>query len=171
MAPGRETGGAARGAPHALRVGDHAGHRVAEALAERDPRVEPVTSSYRGYDVWELPPNGQGTAALQILNILEGYDIAAMGFGSPEYLHVLTEAKKLAYEDRAKFYADPQFNNIPLAELLSKEYAGERRALIDLDRARLRAGDTRAFQANLRRLRRSLEKLWPAPLSDDLLKH
>ncbi|MDT0539728.1 gamma-glutamyltransferase [Croceitalea sp. P059] len=95
--------------------------------------VEPVSTNYRGYDVWELPPNGQGTAALQMLNILEGYDIAAMRFGSPEYLHVLTEAKKLAYEDRAKFYADPDFNKIPIDELLSKEYAAKRRQLINLD--------------------------------------
>ena len=97
--------------------------------------VTPVSTNYRGYDIWELPPNGQGTAALQMLNILEGYDLASMGFGSAEYLHVLTEAKKLAYEDRAKFYADPQFNEIPLAELLSKEYASQRRALIDPDKA------------------------------------
>lgn len=97
--------------------------------------VEPVSVNYRGYDVWELPPNGQGTAALQMLNILEGYDIASMGFGSTEYLHVLTEAKKLAYEDRAKFYADPDFNKIPLQELLSKEYAEKRRSLINPERA------------------------------------
>jgi gamma-glutamyltranspeptidase/glutathione hydrolase len=97
--------------------------------------VEPISTNYRGYDVWELPPNGQGTAVLQMLNILEGYDIASMGFGSSEYLHVLTEAKKLAYEDRAKFYADPDFNKIPLAQLLSKDYAVERRALINKDRA------------------------------------
>lgn len=97
--------------------------------------VEPISTKYRGYDVWELPPNGQGTAALQILNILEGYDIPAMGFGSPEYLHVLTEAKKLAYEDRAKFYADPEFNQLPTEEIISKEYANERRGLINLGRA------------------------------------
>ncbi|MEL7121107.1 MAG: gamma-glutamyltransferase [Bacteroidota bacterium] len=97
--------------------------------------IDPISTNYRGYDVWELPPNGQGTAALQMLNILEGYDIKSMGFGSAEYLHVLTEAKKLAYEDRAKFYADPEFNNIPIEELISKEYANKRRELIDLDRA------------------------------------
>ncbi|MFK7811445.1 MAG: gamma-glutamyltransferase [Maribacter sp.] len=97
--------------------------------------VDPVSTNYRGYDVWELPPNGQGTAALQMLNILEGYDIADMRFGSPEYLHVLTEAKKLAYEDRAKFYADPDFNKIPIDELLSKEYAAKRRQLINLNDA------------------------------------
>lgn len=97
--------------------------------------VDPVSINYRGYEVWELPPNGQGTAALQILNILEGFDIASLGFGSPEYLHLLTEAKKLAYEDRAKFYADPAFNDIPLKELLSDAYAAKRRALIDPDHA------------------------------------
>ncbi|MDC6354483.1 MULTISPECIES: gamma-glutamyltransferase [unclassified Robiginitalea] len=97
--------------------------------------VEPVSVNYRGYDIWELPPNGQGTAALQMLNILEGFDIASMGFGSADYLHVLTEAKKLAYEDRAKFYSDPEFNDIPLEELLSDAYADQRRSLIDMDRA------------------------------------
>ena len=95
--------------------------------------IEPVSTNYRGYDIWELPPNGQGTAVLQMLNILEGYDIAAMGFGSTDYLHVLTEAKKLAYEDRAKFYADPDFNQIPIKQLLSKEYAAQQRELIDMD--------------------------------------
>ncbi|APQ19046.1 gamma-glutamyltransferase [Maribacter hydrothermalis] len=97
--------------------------------------VDPVSVNYRGYDVWELPPNGQGTAALQMLNILEGFDIAAMGFGSPEYLHVLTEAKKLAYEDRAKFFADPEFNKIPLEALLSDTYTAKRIDLIDIDKA------------------------------------
>ena len=92
--------------------------------------VEPVSTNYRGYDVWELPPNGQGIAALQILNILEGYDIKSMGFGSTEYIHHFIEAKKLAFEDRAKFYADPDFNAIPVKELISKEYAAERRKLI-----------------------------------------
>lgn len=96
--------------------------------------VEPVSTTYRGYTVWELPPNGQGIAALQMLNILEGYDIASMGFGSAEYIHTLVEAKKLAFEDRAKFYADPAFNELPVAELISKEYGAERRALIDPDR-------------------------------------
>ncbi|MFQ5703999.1 MAG: gamma-glutamyltransferase [Gemmatimonadales bacterium] len=105
--------------------------------------VDPVSTTYRGFTVWELPPNGQGIAALQMLNILEGYDLASMGFGSPEYLHLLTEAKKLAYEDRAKFYADPDFNDIPVARLISKEYAKQRRSLIDMNRAarKYEAGD------------------------------
>ena len=114
----------------------HGGFLSYEDLAGHTSNwIDPVSINYRGYDIWELPPNGQGTAALQILNILEGYDIASMGFGSPDYLHVLTEAKKLAYEDRAKFYADPEFNQIPIKQLLSKSYAGEQRALIDMDKA------------------------------------
>lgn len=93
--------------------------------------IEPVSSNYRGYDIWELPPNGQGIAALQILNIMEGFDVKAMGFGSAEYIHAFVEAKKLAFEDRAKYYADPAFNDIPVEQLISKAYADERRALID----------------------------------------
>ena len=96
--------------------------------------VEPVSTNYRGYDVWELPPNGQGIAALQMLNILEAYDLKSLGFGSPEYVHLFVEAKKLAFEDRAKWYADPTFNKIPVKSLISKEYAAERRKLIDLQR-------------------------------------
>lgn len=97
--------------------------------------VEPVSTDYRGYTVWELPPNGQGIAALQILNILEGYDIKGMGYGSREYIHCFVEAKKLVFEDRAKFYADPAFNDIPVQQLISKEYAAQRRKLIDPNRA------------------------------------
>ena len=116
----------------------HGGFLSYEDLAAHTGEwVEPLSTNYRGYDVWELPPNGQGTAALQMLNILEGYDIKGMGFGSTEYLHVLTEAKKLAYEDRAKFYADPDFNKLPTERLLSKAYAAERSKLIDPDQAAL----------------------------------
>jgi len=97
--------------------------------------VEPVSTNYRGYDVWELPPNGQGIAALQILNILERFDIASMGFGSSDYIHHFVEAKKLAFEDRAKYYADPAFNQLPVEELISKEYAAKRAALINPGRA------------------------------------
>jgi gamma-glutamyltranspeptidase/glutathione hydrolase len=97
--------------------------------------VDPVSVNYRGYDVFELPPNSQGLAALQMLAILEGYDLKSMGFNSPEALHVLIEAKKLAFEDRAKFYADPAFAQVPIKGLLSKSYAAERRKLIDLTRA------------------------------------
>ena len=93
--------------------------------------VEPISTNYRGYDVWELPPNGQGTAALQILNILEVFDIASMGFGSENYIHHFVEAKKLAFEDRAKYYADPDFADIPLDRLISKEYGMKRAKLIN----------------------------------------
>src|SRR5438093_9412534 len=97
--------------------------------------VDPISTNYRGYDVFELPPNGQGIATLQILNILERFDLRTMGRNSPDTLHAMIEAKKIAWADRAKFYADPAFTKIPLAELLSKEYAGERRKLIDPNHA------------------------------------
>ena len=109
----------------------------------------PVSSNYRGYDVWELPPNGQGIAALQILNILENYNIKKMGLFSSEYIHLFTEAKKLAFADRAKYYADPNFSKIPVNELISKSYANERAKLINFDQASktdkpgvLESGDT-----------------------------
>jgi len=106
-----------------------------DLAAHRSEWVEPVSVNYRGYDVWELPPNGQGIAALQMLNLLEGYDLESMGFGSADYLHVWTEAKKLAFEDRARWYADPEFADLPVAALLSDAYADKRRALIRMDRA------------------------------------
>ena len=109
----------------------------------------PVSSNYRGYDVWELPPNGQGIAALQILNILENYNIKKMGLFSAEYIHLFTEAKKLAFADRAKYYADPDFSKIPVQELISKSYAKDRAKLINLSKAAktdqpgvLESGDT-----------------------------
>ena len=97
--------------------------------------VEPVSTNYRGYDVWELPPNGQGMVALQILNILENFDVKKMGLFSSDYVHLFTEAKKLAFADRAKHYADPSFSKIPIEQLVSKSYAKERAALIDLAKA------------------------------------
>ena len=97
--------------------------------------ITPVSSNYRGFDVWELPPNGQGIAALQILNILEQYDVSNMGHNSAEYIHLFTEAKKLAYEDRAKYYADMNFADVPVDELISKEYALERNKIINLRKA------------------------------------
>jgi gamma-glutamyltranspeptidase/glutathione hydrolase len=113
--------------------------------------VEPVSVNYRGYDVWELPPNTQGIAALQMLQLLKGFDLRKAGFGSADYVHLLVEAKKLAFEDRAHFYADPVFSKLPVAELISDEYGERRRALIDPRRAAkvveagnpsLNAGDT-----------------------------
>jgi gamma-glutamyltranspeptidase/glutathione hydrolase len=126
--------------PIAARMADHVkaqgGFLSADDLAAHEGEwVEPVSVSYRGFDVWELPPNTQGIAALQMLNILEGYDLKSMGFGSVDALHVMVEAKKLAFEDRAKFYADPAAASVPVAGLLSKEYAAKRRALIRMDKA------------------------------------
>ena len=97
--------------------------------------IEPVSTNYRGYDVWELPPNGQGIAALQILNLLEGYDIKSMGFGSADYIHHFVEAKKIAFADRAKYYADTDFNDIPVDFLISKEYSNNRRKEIDSEKS------------------------------------
>ena len=112
--------------------------------------VEPVSTNYRGYDIWELPPNTQGIAALQMLNILEGYDIKGMGFGSTEYIHHFIEAKKLAFEDRARFYADPAFHKIPVNELISKKYAAQRRKLIEPKKAAktYSAGDPKLDQTD-----------------------
>jgi gamma-glutamyltranspeptidase/glutathione hydrolase len=110
--------------------------------------VDPVSVNYRGYDVWELPPNGQGTAALQMLQILEGYDFDTIPFGSPMHVHLFTEAKKLAFEDRAKYYADPDFVDIPLEQLLSEEYANQRRALINMNRAARRYDAGKLEQGN-----------------------
>ncbi len=97
--------------------------------------VEPVSTRYRGVEVWELPPNGQGNAALQMLNILEGYDLKSYGFGSPEHIHLFVEAKKLAFADRARWYADPAFDDVNITKLISKPYAESRRALISMDTA------------------------------------
>jgi len=99
--------------------------------------VEPVKVDYRGYDVWELPPNGQGIAALQMLNMLKNFDLAAMGHNSCPYLHTLIEIKKIVYEDRARFYADPRFADISIEKLLSDEYAQERLRLFNPDKANL----------------------------------
>ncbi len=109
--------------------------RKADLENHRSEWVEPATSNYRGYDVYELPPNSQGVATLQILNLLEGFDLKGMGFQSAQTFHTMIEAKKLAWADRAKFYADPEFAKIPLKWLISKEYAAQRRKLINPDRA------------------------------------
>ncbi len=104
-------------------------------LAEHQSEwIDPVSTNYRCYDVWELPPPGQGLAVLQMLNILEGYDFSKIPFGSPEHIHLFIEAKKLAFEDRAKFYADPQMSKVPVKGLISKAYAAERRKLINTAR-------------------------------------
>jgi gamma-glutamyltranspeptidase/glutathione hydrolase len=95
----------------------------------------PVSTTYRGYTVWELPPPGQGIAALQMLNLIEHYDLRAMGRGSADYWHVMTEAKKLAFADRARYYADPAFAKAPVEQLIAKDYAKQRAARIDMARA------------------------------------
>ncbi len=105
----------------------------------------PISTSYRGYTVWELPPNGQGLAALQMLNILENFDLASMGRASADFWHLMVEAKKLAFADRARYYADPAFAQVPVKELLAKDYAKRRAELIDMRRAARtdQAGDPR----------------------------
>lgn len=108
--------------------------------------VEPVSVNYKGYDVWELPPNGQGIAALQMLQILKNFDLKAMGFNSPESLHTLIEAKKLAFEDRAKYYADMDFQKVPVKELISEAYGRERAKLIGAKAAqRVDAGNPHLY--------------------------
>jgi gamma-glutamyltranspeptidase/glutathione hydrolase len=108
---------------------------AADLAAHTSEWVEPVSTTYRGYSVWELPPNGQGIAALQMLNLLEPYDLKSLGRKSPEFVHLFVEAKKLAFADRAKFYADPAFARLPTQELISKSYAERRRLAMNPDRA------------------------------------
>ena len=109
-----------------------------EDLASFQPEwVEPISTNYRGFDVWELPPNTQGLATLQILNILENFNLAELGLFSPKYIHLFIEAKKLAFADRAKFYSDPRFAELPIETLLSKDYAAKRREEINLKKAAL----------------------------------
>jgi len=97
--------------------------------------VEPLSSTYRDHVVYEFPPNTQGFAALMILNLIEGYDVKSWGDGSAQYYHHMAEAVKLAFADRDEWLTDPKFVNIPLDRLLSKEYASQRRKLINPDKA------------------------------------
>jgi gamma-glutamyltranspeptidase len=114
----------------------HGGWLAADDLAaHRSNWVEPISTTYRGYRVYEFPPNSQGLAALEMLNIVEGYDLRALGHQTPEYLHLLIEAKKLAFADRDRYISDPDFVQIPVEQLLSKEYAARQRARIDPKRA------------------------------------
>ena len=122
------------------------GFLTADDMAAHESEwIDPVSTDYRGYELWQLPPNTQGIAALQILNILEAWDLSDYEFDDPEYIHRFVEAKKLAFEDRARYYADPDFADVPVAELISKEYADQRREKIDLERAATEfpAGDPR----------------------------
>jgi gamma-glutamyltranspeptidase/glutathione hydrolase len=125
--------------------------RKEDLAAHHSDWVEPISTTYRGVDVWELPPNGQGITALELLNLLERFDLKAMGRDSADFWHAFVEAKKLAFEDRARFIADPAFAKVPVAALLSKDYARDRAARVDMKRAartvepgdpRLAHGDT-----------------------------
>jgi gamma-glutamyltranspeptidase/glutathione hydrolase len=108
---------------------------ASDFVAHEGMWIDPVSANYRGYDIWEIPPNGQGIAALQILKILEGYDLRSMGWGSADHVHTFVEAKKLAFEDRARYYADPVFFKSPVQTLISADYASLRRAKIDMAKA------------------------------------
>ncbi len=109
--------------------------RYDDFAAHHGEWVTPLSVNYHGYDVYELPPNGQGAAVLQMLQILKGFDLKKMGAGSADTLTAMFEAKRLVYEDLAKWYADPDFAKIPMKGLLSDRYADERRKLIDLRKA------------------------------------
>ena len=109
--------------------------RYADFATHTGNWVDPVGVNYRGYDVFELPPNTQGIAALQMLKMLEGYDLKKMGRGSADALHVMVEAKRLAFEDLGKFYADPATYNAPITQLISDGYTAKRRALINMEKA------------------------------------
>jgi len=123
--------------------------RFADFANHRSDWVEPVSADYKGYTLWELPPNGQGIAALQMLQIIKNFDLAAMGFNSPESIHVMVEAKKLAFEDRAKFYADADFKKQPIAGLISAEYGKERAKLISERAAqRVDAGNPHLYEGD-----------------------
>lgn len=110
-----------------LQPGDFAGYQA--------EWVEPISTDYRGYTAYQLPPNTQGYAALQILNIIEGYDVGGWGDGTADYYHYMAEAVKLALADRDAWLTDPSFVDIPLGKLLAKDYAAQRRELIDPQRA------------------------------------
>jgi gamma-glutamyltranspeptidase/glutathione hydrolase len=124
--------------------------RLEDLQAHTSEWIEPVSTNYRGYDVWELPPSGQGIAALQMLNMLEPHDVKSLGWGSPELLHLFVEAKKLAFADRAKFYADMRMAEVPLKQLISKEYARQRMKLFDPNTALVGvpAGDPKLVQGD-----------------------
>lgn len=123
--------------------------RYQDLAEHKSDWVEPLSTNYRGYDVVELPPNGQGIAALQMLNILENYDLKKMGFLSADALHAMVEAKKLTFEDRAKYYADMNFYDSPLTGLLSKDYAKQRKQLISKRAAsRVDAGNPALYEGD-----------------------
>ena len=124
--------------------------RLEDLQMHRSEWIDPVSTNYRGFDVWEMPPNGQGISALQMLNMIEPYDVEAMGWGSPEFVHLFVEAKKLAFADRAKFYADMRMADVPLKKLISKNYAQQRMELFRPDKALVGvpAGDPKLVQGD-----------------------
>ena len=124
--------------------------RYADFAAHRGEWVTPLSVNYRGYDVYELPPNGQGFAALQMLQVLKGFDLTKSGWGTPDTLTAMIEAKRLAFEDLAKWYADPKFAKIPAKGLLSEKYAEVRRKLITADHttANIGPGDPRLYDGD-----------------------
>ena len=143
--------------------------RYEDFTAHKSAWVDPVTVNYRGYTVAELPPNGQGAAALQMLKILEGFDLKPMGAGSAAALHVMIEAKRLVYEDLAKYYADPAFSPVPVEWLISDKYATARRALIKPDKNNFgpRAGFSWSLDQSARTvLRASVGLMYEPPLLD-----
>lgn len=97
--------------------------------------VDPVSTTYRGVRVWEIPPPGQGISVLQMLNLIEPFDIKSMRAGSADWFQLFIESKRLAYADRAKYYTDPEFAKVPVAQLISKDYAKTRQPMINLKRA------------------------------------
>ncbi len=117
--------------------------RKDDLSSHRSEWVDPISTSYKGYDIWELPPNSQGLTVLQILNLLENFRLDNISWGSAEHIHLMVEAKKIAFEDRAFYYSDPEFSNIPIKHLISKKYSLSRADLIDLNKASrsLRYGD------------------------------
>lgn len=119
-------------------------------LNHRSEWVEPISTNYRGYDVWQIPPNGQGLAVLQMLNVLSQYPVKQMKWGSAEYLHLLLEAKKLAFADRARYYADMAFEDIPVKQLSSMQYGKLQATRIDPQRAstNLQAGDPKLVEGD-----------------------
>ena len=111
-------------------IKDQGGFLTTKDLSEhRSEWIEPVSTNYRGYDIWELPPNGQGIAALEMLNVIEGFDVKKMGHNSADLIHLFVEAKKLAFADRDEHYGDPQFVDVPLDALLSDRCTRSRRLL------------------------------------------
>ena len=97
--------------------------------------VEPISTTYRGWTVYEIPPNGQGIATLEMLNIMEEFPLSQFGHNSAKALHAMIEAKKLAYADMYRYVADPRFSQVPVQGMLSTEYAGQRAKLIDMTKA------------------------------------